>query len=117
MARLQRLRPVHRRMSFAAFQRLPHRLGWKHEYYGGAAHLRPSEVTVPHVLKLKPRPETDRFAIRPVTPADARLLRRPFLEAFAQSPEYVGYPHDKFRQAAAKYVNGFFGDVRGEWSP
>src|SRR5437764_14387320 len=104
MARLQRLRPVHRRMSFAAFQRLPHRLGWKHEYYGGAAHLRPSTTTVAHVLKLKPCPEGDRFAIRPVTPADARFLHRPFLEAFAQSPEYVGYPHDKFHQAAVQYV-------------
>src|SRR5438477_12181969 len=90
--RLRRLRPVHRTMSWETFERLPHRLGWKHEYYGGMAHLRPSWTSVMFELDLAARPVRRRRGIRAVTRADAPALRRPFLEAFALAPEYVGWP-------------------------
>src|SRR5438477_8636215 len=97
---IRRLRPIHRKMSFAAFQRLPRRLGWKHEYYGGKAHLTPSKMAVHLLLDLAPRPAERRPGIRPVTPADAEALREPFLAAFALAPEYADYPPLLFRQSA-----------------
>jgi hypothetical protein len=104
-------------MSWAAFERLPHRLGWKHEYYDGMAHLRPSWTQVVFELDLTPRAVRRRRGIRPVTPADAPALRRPFLEAFALASEYVGWPMAKFRRAADEYLDRYFGTVRGEPSP
>jgi GNAT superfamily N-acetyltransferase len=114
---MKRQRPVRRKMSWAAFERLPRRMGWKHEYFDGTAYLRPASVTVTLRLDLAPRPAARRRGLRPVTPADGLLLRQPFIEAFALAPEYVGYPMAKFRRAAAAYIEGFFGDVRGEPSP
>lgn len=113
---IRRLRPIHRKMSFAAFERMPHRLGWKHEYYGGTAHIRPAHLSVHLVLDLTPRTGRRKAGMRPVTPDDARALEKPFLAAFAQAPEYVGYPARDFRQKATEYLEGFFGEVRGEWS-
>jgi predicted N-acetyltransferase YhbS len=104
-------------MSFAAFERLPHRLGWKHEYYGGKAHIRPAHMGVTLVLDLTPRTGRRRAGMRPVTPDDARALEKPFLAAFAQAPEYVGYPAREYKQKATAYLAGFFREVRGDWSP
>jgi RimJ/RimL family protein N-acetyltransferase len=114
---IRRLRAVHRKMSFAAFESLPHRLGWKHEYYGGKAHIRPAYMSVTFVLNLTPRTGRRQAGMRPVTPDDARALVKPFLAAFAQAPEYVGYSAREFRKKAIDYLAGFFGEVRGEWSP
>src|SRR4051794_1057625 len=107
---IRRLRPIHRKMSFAAFERLPHRLGWKHEYYDGKAHIRPAHLSVTFVLNLTPRTGRRRAGIRPVTPDNARALEKPFLAAFAQAPEYVGYSVRQFRQKASEYLAGFFGE-------
>jgi GNAT superfamily N-acetyltransferase len=112
--RLSRLRPVHRKMSWEAFERLPHRLGWKHEYYGGMAHLRPSCTSVVFELDLALRVVRQRRGIRAIASADAAVLRQPFLEAFAVAPEYVGWPLAKFRRAAGEYLERYFGTVRGE---
>jgi hypothetical protein len=114
---MNRLRPIRRKMSWAAFDRLPRRLGWKHEYIDGTAYLRPSWQYVRYTLDLAPRDPGRQLGVRPVTPQDELALRQPFLEAFALAPEYVGYPMAKFREAAAKYLAGYFGDVRGIASP
>lgn len=104
-------------MSWEAFERLPHRLGWKHEYYAGMAHLRPSWTSVVFELDLAPRAVRRRRGIRPVTRDATPALRQPFLEAFALAPEYAGWPMAKFRRAADEYLERFFGTVRGEPSP
>ncbi len=104
-------------MSLVAFKRLRRRLGWKHEYYGGQAHLTPSRITVTFLLDLAPRNHNGTDVIRPLRIEDAKDLQGPFLAAFALAPEYADYPADRFRQTADKYIQGFFGSVRGEWSP
>src|SRR5437762_2414064 len=43
----RRRRSIGRRTSFAAFDRLPRRLGWKYEYSDGEAHVSPANVFVP----------------------------------------------------------------------
>src|SRR5436309_1734298 len=115
-SRLERLRPIHRRMSFVAFERLPRQIGWKYEYYTGRAHITPSKINVTLLLDLVARPTTLSHEIRSVSPADRQLLHVPFLEAFALAPEYVGYPLRLFRKRAREYLQGFFGEVRGERS-
>jgi ribosomal protein S18 acetylase RimI-like enzyme len=112
----KRLRSIHRRMSFVAFKRLRRRLGWKHEYYGGQAHITPSRITVTFLLDLAPRNHNGTDVIRPLGIEDAKALQDPFRAAFALAPEYADYPEDRFRQTADKYIQGFFGSVRGEWS-
>src|SRR5438309_6950108 len=101
---LKRLRRVRRRMSFQAFENLPHRLGWKHEYWGGIARLRPGWTTVTFELDLSPRTAFHRRGVRPVTPDDAAELADAFLSAFARAPEYVGYPLPAFRKQASEYM-------------
>jgi hypothetical protein len=60
-------------MSFGAFQRLPRRVGWKHEYYDGMAHLRPAPV----VVNLRPCPaEKSPMQTTPTATAEAAILSR-----------------------------------------
>lgn len=114
---LKRLRRICRRMSFQTFENLPHRLGWKHEYWDGIARLRPNSTTVTFELDISPRTVFLRRGVRPVTPDDAAVLSDAFLAAFALAPEYVGYPLQAFRKQAREYMARFFGPQRGEWSP
>jgi GNAT superfamily N-acetyltransferase len=104
-------------MSVVAFQRWRRQLGWKYEYYGGQAHVTPSRITVTLLLDLAPHTPNGTNIIRPVRVEDGEALRVPFLAAFALAPEYLDYPADRFRNTADKYIRGFFGKIRGEWSP
>jgi GNAT superfamily N-acetyltransferase len=115
--RIKRLRSIHRKMSFAAFERLRWRLGWKHEYYDGRAHIRPASLSVTLRLDLAPRTAPKFPGIRPLRRPDEAGLEEPFLTAFAQAPEYASYPADRYKRTAAEYLGRFFGSVRGEWSP
>jgi len=114
---MKRLHCIHRKMSFAAFQRLPHRLGWKHEYYGGRAHIRPGWMSVRFRLNLTTRKSIRTIRIRAVKLRDAAALEEAFLAAFASAPEYAGYPAAHFRKKGKEYLANFFGEVRGHWSP
>ena len=110
-------RPLYRRMSFADFKRIPRQPGWKHEYYGGKAHITPAHTMVSFLLDLVPRESVDHKGVRPVTEADADALLQPFLDAFRETPEYAGYSAKTFKKSAAQYIAGFFGRARGQWSP
>jgi GNAT superfamily N-acetyltransferase len=115
--RTKRLRSIHRKMSFAAFEHLRWRLGWKHEYYDGRAHIRPASLMVTLRLHLAPRIEPKFPGIRPLRRSDEARLEEPFLAAFAHAPEYADYAADRYRRTGAEYLERFFGNVRGEWSP
>ncbi len=115
--RLYRLRSLRRRMPFETFDRtVPWRAGWKREYFGGRAHVRPSWTTCVFELDLTSRAETPRIAIRPATPQDRPALLDAFLDAFRFGTDYCDYPMAGYRQAAAKYYDAFFGGERGAWS-
>jgi ribosomal protein S18 acetylase RimI-like enzyme len=105
-------------MSFATFERtIPVRPGWKREYCGGIARVRPSWTTVTFELDVTPRATSQVQGLRPITPSDAEQLLAAFLDSFRFAPEYADYPMKGFRTKAAEFVKGFFGDVRGKWSP
>jgi GNAT superfamily N-acetyltransferase len=111
----RRLRSVHRAMTFQEFERMPRRLGWKHEYYGGKAHLTPSKLAVKLVLDL-PVPVVCRDGVRRLRLGDVPALHTPFLEAFARTPDYAGYPPKSYRREASEYFERFLGDHRGDRS-
>jgi N-acetylglutamate synthase-like GNAT family acetyltransferase len=72
---------------------------------------------VSFLLDLAPRESVGCLGLRSVTEADADTLLPPFLAAFRETPEYAGYPAKIFKSSAARYIAGFFGKVRGQWSP
>ena len=120
LKRPYRLRPIHRKMAFETFERsIPWRAGWKREYYGGSAHVRPSYATCIFELELElgSRVEATGVEIRPVRPFDGPELLAAFLDAFRYAPDYCGYPMAAYRKAARDYFEGFFGEKRGEWCP
>jgi len=104
-------------MAFATFERMPRRLGWQQEYYDGKAHIEPYRVFVPLVLDLRPRKVSRRAGMRSLLPADAPELDSAFLDAFAGAPEYATYPARRFRNTGSDYLERFFGNDEGAWSP
>jgi len=105
-------------MSFETFERtVPVRPGWKREYYDGRASVRPSWTRATFELDLVPRAATRVRGIRPPAADDSDELVGAFLDAFRCAPDYADYPMAAFRKRAAEYVRGFFGGVRGAWSP
>src|SRR5437879_390620 len=82
--------PLHRRLSFAAFEKIPRQPGWKDEYYGGKAHITPAHTVVSFLLHLAPRESVDRPGIRNLAESDRDALLQPFLDSFRQTPEYAG---------------------------
>jgi GNAT superfamily N-acetyltransferase len=113
-----RVRALRRKMSFETFERtVPVRPGWKREYYAGMARVRPSWTQVTFELGVTLRRVPRVRGLRPVAPGDAAELMAAFLDSFRFAPEYAAYPMRGFRAKAAEFVKGFFGDVRGAWSP
>jgi ribosomal protein S18 acetylase RimI-like enzyme len=112
-----RVRAMRRTMSFDRFQRnVPVRPGWKREYFGGMARVRPAWTGVVFELDLIPRPVPRVRGLRPVVPGDAAELITAFLDSFRFAPDYAAYPMNGFRTKTAEYIDGFFGDARGAWS-
>jgi N-acetylglutamate synthase-like GNAT family acetyltransferase len=108
---------MHRRLSFAEFERIVRQPGWKYEYDGGKAHITPAHTMVSLLLDLTRREYAPHPGIRTVTEADAEALLKPFLVSFRQTPEYAGYSAEALKKGATRYIAGFFGNVRGKWSP
>lgn len=112
-----RLRAIRRKMSFETLERtVPFRPGWKREYYGGMARVRPSWTTVTFEIDLGVCEAPRIRGLRPAAPDDATEMIAAFLDSFRFAPEYADYPMRGFRRKAAEYVKGFFGDIRGTWS-
>ncbi len=112
-----RLRAVRRPMSAVEFGRAhPIRPGWKREYFGGTAHLRPNWLMVIFEKWLTPAPSVAAAGLRSIAEADVPLLRDLFVDAFRVAPEYADDPDDTYPANADRYLAGFFGNDRGEWS-
>ncbi len=103
-------------MSYSAFQRLPHRLGWKHEFVDGTLCLTPVKQFVPLELELIGHRSNHWGEIRPATPDDVSGLYQPFLEAFAKTPDFARMTTPQYRKWASKYLDDFFQRVRWPWS-
>lgn len=115
---MERLRSIHREMTFDEFERIiPVRPGWKREYYGGKAHIRPSWSM--SIFEIDPQSEhcEEPPGTRKVRMEDRERLAQTFTDAFARSPEYCEYDDVGYTKEVEKYFDGFFGTERGVWSP
>ena len=94
-------------MSIDEYRVMPHRLGWKHEYYDGAARLRPSlgaytEYEWPGGTASAPRRSVAAFAVRDARARDEAALIALYEAAFDDGPDHAGYPADAYRAEAGK---------------
>src|SRR5688572_5655489 len=93
-----RVRAIRRKMSFGTFERtIPVRPGWKREYYGGMARVRPSWTRVKYELDLAARRSGQVRGLRPVAEDDAGELLDAFLDSFRFAPDYAAYSMRQFR--------------------
>ncbi|WP_299492858.1 GNAT family N-acetyltransferase [Acaryochloris sp. IP29b_bin.137] len=94
---------------------MPWRLGWKHEYFNGRAHLTPRQQSVQTVIDVAPRSNTPKVcSIRPVMPTDAPELKRLFFEVFHDSVEYCNYEASGIQESAQRCIDSYFGAVNGD---
>lgn len=115
---IPRERAIHRKMSFEQFERnIPFRPGWKREYYGGKAHVRPSWPCVHFHCDIGPTPVPRMKGFRTPSRDDAGELALCFFDSFRLSPQYADYPMAGYRRMTVQYINNFYGDVRGAIHP
>jgi predicted N-acetyltransferase YhbS len=99
-------------MTLTEFDALPHRLGWKHEYWDGAARLSPEESAIAEFRRPITTPVKSTYSnnwiVRPIQRDDSAALIELFLRAFESADEFAGYSESSFRSRAAESVARFF---------
>jgi len=101
-------------MTVDDFHTMRHRLGWKHEYWDGAARLSPSHIAVttfsrPLNQRCGARPclETG-YEIQPVNAANEGAVVDLYVKAFESAVEFAGYSDDLYRDTLKSDVARFF---------
>ncbi len=109
-------------MSMEQFLVMPHRLGWKHEYWDGAAQLVPLESAYAcFALDLADSPgppvgSSAEVSVHPIEPTDRDALVALFLAAFDDGPDHCGWPDEEYRRDAertAADARGFVARIDG----
>ena len=102
-------------MSVEEFEHMEHRLGWKHEYWNGAAQLSTQETAVVSyqrpvgVSGVSHPPLGAGEQWRPVRADDESSLAELFILAFDDAVEFAGWPADVYREDARDTIASFFG--------
>jgi len=102
-------------MSIGEFEHMEHRLGWKHEYWDGAARLSTQETAVVAFQRPVGAPGESRpplragEQLRPVRAEDEPGLAELFILTFDDAVEFAGWPDDVYRQDARDSIASFFG--------
>jgi GNAT superfamily N-acetyltransferase len=94
------MRSRHLPMTWEAFELMPRKLGWKHEYWDGQAHISPSWQSVMVTCSVQPRPVQAACTIRPVAASDESHLITAYIEAFRDTFDFCDWELDKIRTAA-----------------
>lgn len=107
------LRSRHVPMSWAEFETLPHEIGWVYEYFGGAAHIRPSERIVAACCDVARsrslvagalNSQAPTATMRAVSPHDEERLAESFRLSFADSVEFCDWDEARFEAYAREAV-------------
>lgn len=103
-------------MTIDEFHVMEHRLGWKHEYWDGAARLscQPTAVAswkldVSSRIAESPRFRNE-YEIRNVALKDRSVLVELFVNAFDSSVEYAGWSEEHYESDARRSIESFFGN-------
>lgn len=100
-------------MSWADFEVLPRKPGWKYEYWDGHVRLSPRHITAIASLELKPCPVQAVARLRPVTTEDTAKLVVAYVASFRDSVEYCDDTPAQVEAAARENLTGFFAGARG----
>jgi RimJ/RimL family protein N-acetyltransferase len=100
-------------MTWDEFNRLPRRLGWKHEYWDGHAHLTPGHTIVSVQVEVSLCEVASAWPLRPVVPEDEAALVPLYVAAFGDTVEYCDWKWRKIAAAARENIQGFFAGKRG----
>lgn len=98
-------------MSGEQFEAMTRVLGWKYEYFLGAALITPRSCPVAAVIKLQSS-EPHYSELEGLTRSEASLVEL-YVEAFAPTVEYAGYSIDRVRERAVQSLNVHFQGQRG----
>ncbi|MEO8351941.1 MAG: GNAT family N-acetyltransferase [Chthoniobacteraceae bacterium] len=104
-----------RRMSIDEYHLLPFHPGWKVEYFDGEAVFQPRENCAHGTMAVLPRtePDVEGVSFRGLDPLDAPGLSALFRAVFSETPEYAGWPADRFEVEPRKVIEDFFSGKRG----
>lgn len=107
-------------MSIDEFHVMEPRLGWKHEYWDGAARLSPQSTAVVDFERpieerdlLRPRLAAG-YELRAIRCEDEQALVGLFIEAFDRSVEYAGWDDEQYHRDAEDCIQSFFGTATRE---
>jgi GNAT superfamily N-acetyltransferase len=110
-------------MEIDAFLAMPHRLGWKHEYWDGAARLSPSGTAVARFeidtsesgMRTGESKEVERPRL--VSPADQVALAELHANAFDTAPEFAGFSREQLLDESRRSIGGLFAEVAASHRP
>ena len=108
-------------ISMDDFHKMPHRLGWKHEYWDGKARLSPNLCAVAAfrrstiVNNMPSTTDEDCLDVRPIESCHESELVELFLEAFDDCVIYCGYPDQAFQKEARQSVRDASRHSFGVW--
>jgi GNAT superfamily N-acetyltransferase len=102
-------------MSIEEFEHMEHRLGWKHEYWDGAAQLSTQESAVVSFQRpvsasgTFPPQLRDGEQLRSIQIEDDPGLAELFIRAFDDAVEFAGWPEDAYLESAQDSIASFLG--------
>ncbi|MGH9944113.1 MAG: GNAT family N-acetyltransferase [Pyrinomonadaceae bacterium] len=110
------MRSLHTPMTWEEFERMPWRMGWKHEYWDGCAHITPRDNHVHVCMKVEPRAEleiTPAGTLRSVKAADAEELIECFIKTFEDGVEFCDWRTEQLTEHALRNITDYFAGRRG----
>jgi len=108
------MRSTHPPMSWEEYELMPWKLGWKHEYWDGRAHITPRQHVICAVMAVKPHAIHASCRLRPVTVEDHRELTALFFQAFRDTIEFCDWSIGSIRDTATRSIDAFFDGKRGQ---
>jgi RimJ/RimL family protein N-acetyltransferase len=104
-------------MTWEAFELMPRKPGWKHEYWDGQAHMSPRHQVVTVTMTVQPRSVSSPCRLRPVAVSDEPRLVAAYIAAFSDTIEYCDWESEKIVSSARTNIRNFFAGKRGQPHP
>lgn len=111
------MRSQHFPMLKEAFDLMPRKLGWKHEYWDEQAHISPRWQSVTVTFPVQPRPVRAAGTIRAVAADDEPQLVTGYIAAFGDSFDFCDWEPEKIQEAAREDIQKMLSGQRGRLLP
>jgi GNAT superfamily N-acetyltransferase len=104
-------------MTWEEYILMPRKLGWKHEYFHGMAHITPGHTVVSASVSVRPRTFQAPCRIRALAPGDEPLLIAPYLAAYSETMDYCDWEPERIDRSARENLREYFAERRGRPLP